>query len=200
VPVQPTSAPVEGVTARIWELTKGRVSPLLVAIDGRSGAGKSTLAAAVSLRTGAVVIDGDDFYAGSSAEMWDGMTPAQLVEHCIDWRRQRVVLGELSYRRTASWSPYDWDADDGSRSKVAVNCQPADVVILEGAYSARPELGELLALKVLLNTPPLIRRQRLLEREGEQYRAEWEARWACAEDHYFESVMPEAAFDLVVGS
>jgi len=200
VPVQPTTAPVEVVTSRIWELTKGRLTPLLVAIDGRSGAGKSTLAAAVAMRIGAAVIDGDDFYAGGSAEMWDGMTPSQMVEHCIDWRSQRVVLNDLSHRRTASWSPYDWDADDGSRSKIAVNCQPADVVVLEGAYSARPELGDLLTLRILLNTPPLIRRQRLLEREGEQYRAEWEARWACAEGQYFESVMREAAFDLVVGS
>jgi para-aminobenzoate synthetase len=198
--VQPIQNPVEVLTSRIWELTKGRLGPLVVAIDGRSGAGKSTLAAAVSVRTGGAVIDGDDFYAGGSAETWDAMTPSQMVEHCMDWRSQRGVLEDLSQRRTASWLPYDWNADDGSRSRIPLTRQPTDLVILEGAYSARPELADLLTLKVLLDTPPLIRRQRLLEREGERYRAEWEARWACAEEHYFETAMRNAAFDLVIGS
>jgi para-aminobenzoate synthetase len=196
--MQPIADPVEILTRRIWELTKGRLEPLLIAIDGRSGAGKSTLASAVSMRTGAAVINGDDFYAGGSAEMWDAMTPLQMVEHCMDWRSQRAVLEELSQRRTASWLPYDWEADNGSRSSIPLTCQPTDVVILEGAYSARPELGDLLTLRVLLDTPPLIRRQRLLEREGERYRAEWEARWACAEEHYFKTVIRAGAFDLVI--
>jgi len=198
--VQPIGDPVEVLTRRILELAEGRVQPLLVAIDGRSGAGKSTLAATVSARTAAAVIDGDDFYAGGSADMWDAMTPSQMVDHCIDWRRQRAVLDDLSHRRIGSWFPYDWDADDGSLSTIPRICQPADVVILEGAYSARPELADLLTLRVLLDTPPLIRRQRLLEREGEQYRAEWEARWARAEEHYFETGTGVAPFDLIIGS
>lgn len=69
----------------IAELSRERLTPLLVAIDGRSGAGKSTLAAAVIVE--AAVIDGDDFYSGRSAVKWDGMTPAERVDHCMDWRR-----------------------------------------------------------------------------------------------------------------
>jgi uridine kinase len=171
-----------------------------VAIDGRSGAGKSTLAAAVSARTGAAVIDGDDFYAGGSADEWDPMTPSEMVEHCIDWRRQRSVLEDLVRGRSASWFPYDWDVDDGRRSSVPLTCPLAAVVILEGAYSARPELADLFALRVVLDTPPLLRRQRLLRREGEQYRSDWEARWSAAEDHYFGTVMRGDAFDLVIGA
>lgn len=54
--------------------------------------------------------------------------------------------------------------------------------------------------RVLLDTPEEVRRQRLLDREGNQYRADWEARWAEAELHYFATVMPPGAFDLVLGS
>ena len=75
---------------------------------------------------------------------------------------------------------------------------PAAVVILEGAYSARPELSDLFALRVLLDVPRDVRRARLLQREGERYRAEWEARWGEAEDLYFEVLMPPGAFDLVL--
>jgi uridine kinase len=195
-----SAAPADILTNRILELADCRGDPLLIAIDGRSGAGKSTLAAALSKRTGAAVIDGDDFYAGGSAEEWDAMNPSEKVEHCIDWRRQRAALEHLSHRRAASWLPYDWEADDGKLSSVPLTCLPGAVVILEGAYSARPELADLFALRVLLDTPPLIRRQRLLRREGEQYRAGWEARWSTAEDHYFGTVMREDAFDLVIGS
>ncbi len=72
------------------------------------------------------------------------------------------------------------------------------VVLLEGAYSARPELHDLLDLRVLLDTPTEVRLRRLLAREGESYRADWLARWSGAEDHYFGTVMPIERFDLVL--
>ena len=79
-------------------------------------------------------------------------------------------------------------------------CPPGRVVILDGAYSARPELAHLLDLRVMLEVPTRVRRRRLRRREGEHYRAEWKARWALAEEHYFERVMPPEAFDLVIQS
>jgi hypothetical protein len=51
---------------------------------------------------------------------------------------------------------------------------------------------------VLLDVPRETRRERLLLREGERYRAEWEARWSEAEDLYFEQLMPPESFDLVL--
>ena len=57
--------------------------PIVVAIDGRSGSGKSTVAEAfvASLRAEhgveAVVIGGDEFYAGRSAASWDARAGAK---------------------------------------------------------------------------------------------------------------------------
>ena len=81
---------------------------------------------------------------------------------------------------------------------AAISAGPAAVVILDGAYSARPELADLFALRVLLDVPRPARRERLLQREGERYRAEWEARWGEAEDLYFETLLPPGSFDLVL--
>ena len=193
------SGPAEDVLCRrLSALSAESEAPVLVALDGRSGAGKSTLAAAVGRRSGAAVIDGDDFYHGASAEYWDAMPPAQRMECVIDRRRQRAVLACLAERRRATWHPYDWEADDGSLAAAALTCPPAGVVILEGAYSARPELADLMSLRVLLDVPRDVRRARLLRREGARDRAEWEARWSAAEDLYFETVMPPGAFDLVL--
>ena len=68
-------------------------------------------------------------------------------------------------RRAGDWQPYDWDADDG-RLGAAITAGPAGVVILDGAYSARPELADLFNLRGLLDAPRHVRRARLLQREG----------------------------------
>jgi uridine kinase len=190
--------PVTVLTERIRQVERNLPKPILVALDGRSAAGKSTLAASVAPLVDAVVIDGDDFYSGGAAGMWDAMSAAEKVSHCIDWRRQRAVLETLARGGAAAWHPYDWAADDGTLEQTPVICEPASVVILDGAYSARPELADLFDLRVLLDAPAGLRRERLIEREGEGYREEWNARWDEAEQWYFGNVMPPEAFDLVI--
>ena len=172
-------------------------APLLVALDGRSGAGKSTLARVVGARVGALVVDGDDFYRGGPDAYWDALDPAQKVDLVIDWERQRSLLVQLGRGEAVTWRPYDWDADDG-RFGAPITAGPAAVVLLDGAYSARPELAPLFGLRVLLDVARDTRRERLLRREGERDRAEWEARWGEAEDLYFDVMMPPEAFDLVL--
>ncbi len=198
--------------ARLRAELAGRHAPLFVALDGRSGAGKTMLAIAVAsgLRRaddddGVVVIEGDQFYAGGSAATWDRRTTSEKAAGVIDWRRQRAVLLELREQGAATWRPFDWEAADWDADRVPlarepVRCRAGSVVMLEGAYSCRPELHDLLDLRVLLQVPRDVRRRRLLDREGEAYRADWEARWSTAEDHYFDAVMPPSAFDVVLGS
>lgn len=204
-----TSAPAvaPSVDVLIDHLTTIR-RPVFVAIDGRSGAGKSTLAAVVAsaLRARGVtvtVIEGDDFYAGGTAELWDQRSAADAANHVIDWRRQHRVLDDLRTNGHASWYPFDWDSADWNTARIPLRSTPmsvdvADVVILEGAYSARPELHDVLDVRVLLDTPSERRRQQLLQREGGDHRSDWAARWSAAEDHYFATVMPPDRFDHVL--
>jgi uridine kinase len=173
---------------------------VLVALDGRSGAGKSTLARRVGEQLGALVIDGDDFYRGGTDAFWDALGPAEKVDLAIDWERQLsllIRLRQLSEGEAVTWRPYDWDADDGGLG-VPITAGPAAVVLLDGAYSARPELAPLLSQRVLLHVERATRRERLLQREGARDRARWEARWGEAEDFYFDVMMPPEAFDLVL--
>ena len=141
------------VDALIARLTSQRRSDFL-AIDGRSAAGKSTLEAALVETckargvTGAV-IEGDDFYAGGTAVCWDRRSPADNADHVIDWRRQHRVLDDLRTHSYASWYPSDWDALDLKSDRIPVRSSPtsmtaAEVIILEGAYSARPEPHDVL--------------------------------------------------------
>ena len=195
----------------VLEALAGRTPPLVVGIDGRSGGGKSTLAAAGAARltaehgVTAAVLEGDQFYAGGSSATWDARTAEEKADMVIDRRRQRTVLEALLADGVAEWRPFDWEADDWDAEEAplaaaSVRTATADVVLLEGAYSCRPELHDLLDLLVLLDPPSDLRRQRLLDREGDAYRADWEGRWAEAEDHYFGTVMPPVRFDLVLGA
>jgi uridine kinase len=194
----------DALTARHASLRRSA----FVALDGRSGAGKSTLAAALAdaCRTRGVtvtVIVGDDFYAGGTAERWDQRSAAEKADQVIDWHRQHRVLDDLRLRGNASWYPFDWEAPDWISDRIPLrstmmSMTSTDIVILEGAYSARPELHDVLDIRILLNTPPQQRRRQLLQREGDHYRADWEARWSAAEDHYFGMIMPPHRFDHVL--
>ena len=181
-----------------------------VALDGRSGAGKSTLAEFVrsSLADDGLqvaVIEGDQFYAGGSAETWDQRRVEDKVATAMGWRRQHALLSDLREKGHASWHSFAWDAPDWDAHPPPLETEPqtlsiarTDVVLLEGAYSARPELHELLDVLVLLDPPTSVRRQQLLDREGDAYREDWEGRWSKAEDLYFTQVMPTDRFDLVI--
>lgn len=182
------------LSAYIRQLTDRQSRPFIVAIDGRSGAGKSTLSRILARDLHALVIEGDDFYAGGTCVRTD--EPASRAANCIDWTRQRCVLEKLASGQTAQWRAFDWDAFDGRLCDVPTIATPHDVVIIEGVYAGRPDLADLLDLRVILTVPEDIRVARLLAREGSI--GAWERQWHEAENHYFEAVMPAANFDIIV--
>jgi uridine kinase len=196
--------PASGVVAEIRARLVGRSRPLLVAIDGPSGSGKSHVAAEVAENLNAVVVPGDDFYAAHvTYDEWDARTPAQRAADVFDWRRLRTeALEPLLAGRTASWHAFDFGAkrSDGTfpLAKAPVTREPAAIVILDGAYSSRPELSDLVDLSVLVEVSPHERHRRLVERDGNAYTDGWQKRWNGAEEYYFTAVRPPSSFDLVV--
>lgn len=178
---------------RIAHVVQQRARPTVVAIDGRSGSGKSTLAAALAQTLDAAVIEGDDFYAGGTGLRDD--SPASRASACINWSAQRAVLEALLAGKEARWHPFDWNVFDGSLCAAINQLRPRPVIILEGTYSARPELAELVDLRVLVSVPDPERHARILAREGSI--GPWERQWHEAEEHYFGTVMPAHRFDII---
>ena len=197
---------VDPLLERLRTELAGRTQPFFVGLDGRSGAGKSTLAQLVVDELGddaVTVIEGDEFYAGGSGATWDEKSAEEKAANVMDWRRQLHVLGTLRSGGTAEWFPFDWEAEDWDSDEACLasttnRTSARPIVMLEGAYSSRPELHAALDLTVLLDPPAEVRRAQLLAREGDEYRNEWEHRWSAAEDHYFGVIMPPARFDLVL--
>lgn len=170
--------------------------PLLMAIDGASAAGTTTLATAVGRRLGASVVAGDDFYRDMPEQRRRDLTPAEGVEQFFDWQRlRRQALQPLRAGRAARYRPYDWRAGTGLAQQL-IEVPPTPVIVLDGVYSARPELHEEIDLAVLVETPPEERRRRLVAR-GHGNDAWW-PRWNAAEVLYYTTVRPARSFDLVV--
>jgi uridine kinase len=185
---------IAALVAAIRERARNLAEPCVVALDGRSGAGKSTLAAKLARGLGACVLEGDHFFAGGAAVRSDARQ--DRVQACIDWRRQRPVLEALRTGRKANYLAFDWDAFDGRLCTERTIIDPHPVIVFEGVYTARPELADLVDLRLLLEARDRMRQVRLLEREGSL--GAWERQWHEAEDWYFAHVAPQHAFDAIV--
>ncbi len=72
---------------------------------------------------------------------------------------------------------------------------PRDIVV-DGIYSGRPELADVVDVSVLVETPAAERRRRLIAR-GHGNDAWW-PRWDAAENLYFATIRPASSYDLVV--
>jgi molybdopterin-guanine dinucleotide biosynthesis protein A/uridine kinase len=171
--------------------------PVVIAIDGPSCSGKSILATAVALRSGASILEGDDFYRDTlpslSAAHREAMSDAAVVSAVIDWERLRDEgLLPLRAGHPATFQPYDWETNDGQLGPPKI-ISAAKIIIVEGVYAARPELTELVDIAVYLGVDPQMRAERYAEREDDP---EWVRFWERGEAHYFRVVSPPASFDL----
>jgi molybdenum cofactor guanylyltransferase len=172
-------------------------APVVVAIDGQSCAGKSILATALALRSGAAVVEGDDFYRRTLPRLTvaerEAMSDAAVVDDVIDWERLRAeALLPLRARKSARFQPYDWDADDGRLAPPKI-IPPADVIIVEGVYAARPELADLVDVAVYLGVDHQVRARRYAERGNDP---DWQRFWERGEAHYFRAIRPAASFHI----
>jgi hypothetical protein len=116
--------------------------PVVIAIDGPSCAGKSILATALGLRSEGSVLEGDDFYRHTlprlTATQRETMSDAAVVAAVIDWERLRAeALLPLRAGQSATFQPYDWDANDGRLAPPKI-IPAAAVIIVDGVYAARP--------------------------------------------------------------
>jgi len=179
--------------------------PFLIAIDGGSGSGKSTVASAVAEKLGAVLVPADDFFAAHiTDEAWAQRDVKARAADSIDWKRLRhEAIEPLLAGKRARWHSFDFVSgarSDGTYCMLAEfeERSPANVIVLDGAYSARPELTDLIDLSVLVDVPVALRHERLSAREDRARLDSWHARWDGAEDYYFTQVRPVSSFDLVV--
>ena len=193
------------IAEKILSLKNAKKKRLLIAIDGGSGSGKSAIAEIVAKQLNATLILTDDFYAANiTNEGWTNRSYKERAADVINWQDLKVcVLELLLLGIPARWNCFDFNRGprpDGSYhiKEEPIHYEVNDIIILEGAYSARPELSDLIDLKILIDVPIAIRHQRLKKREEEDFLTQWHERWDQAEQYYFRDVRPASSFDMVV--
>ncbi|MGW5402325.1 hypothetical protein [Streptomyces sp. NPDC003952] len=176
-------------------LPLSRGATRILAVDGAGGSGKTTLAAVVAgLLDGAATVHGDDFYRPMPEQEREHFDAEQGYHRYFDWERLRdQVLVPLRADRAARYQLYDW-----STGRLGAWCEVAagGVVVVEGVYSARPELAPYYDLSVYVDTPRDVCLRRVRAR-GENPE-EWILRWRAAEDHYLRTTWPQTRAGVLV--
>lgn len=171
-----------------------RGNPIVVAIDGGGGAGKSTLAAAIrNTLTGVSIVRVDDFYRPLHDDPRAANPEFAYLNHSDCDRIREQALIPLRAGRSARYQPIEWVSGQPI-GWVEVERNP--VIVLEGVYSMRPELRELVEISVFVDSPRDLRRKRMSDRI--QSGTGWIDRWMAAEDWYLENIKPMESANLIV--
>jgi uridine kinase len=189
---------IDTACAAIRDAQIGRAMTV-VAIDGGGGAGKSTLAKGIRDRLGNVsILRTDHFYLPLNEYRAGRLTPDEAYRRYFPWERMRdEALTPLRRGQTARYQRHDWETD---RLDQWVTVEPDEIVLVEGVYSARPEIRPLIDLAIFVETPRDERRRRMLSRGHleSDIDNDWLTPWMAAEDWYFANVRPAEHADLVV--
>jgi uridine kinase len=190
----PLGTATREVTDAIASWRAAHPGTLVVAIDGHGTAGKSTIAACIARATGAALVHTDDFFLPQAASL-SGQSPSlRSLGRYYDWMRLRAqALEPLRASRSAKFRCFDWSRGTGLGGVVTV--KPSDLILLEGVFSAAPELSDLVDRSIFVDTPEHERLRRLHAQVAPE---DWDADWLAVQQSYFDLTRPAASFDLVV--
>jgi uridine kinase len=158
----------------------------LVCIDGPAGSGKTTLANLLSGRLLAPVVHMDDLYEG-----WDGAFDAGLGPRIEEW-----LLAPWRHGNPAQHPVYDWDLAAYGPTRM-VPASP--IVILEGVGSGQRAVRQHASLLLWLEAPEAVRRERIIQRDGERLRQHLIAFVAQERTHFQDEGTRDAADLLLSG-
>ena len=178
------------------EARKREGKRLLVAIDGGAGAGKSSLARGIRDQLGSVsVVRTDDFFRPLNEHPIAHLPAEKLYELYFPWERMRdEALMPLHRGETARYQRYDWSTD---RLLEWISIESAEIVLVEGVFSSRPELRPMLDAVILVEAPRAERLRRVLARDPNSV-DDWLTPWMFAEDWYLDQIRPQDTADLLL--
>jgi len=194
-------------------LKKRKDSPLLVGIDGVGASGKTTLAKELAdeLKTSerhVIQASVDDFHNPKKIRYAKGEnSPEGYYFDSFDYGVMADVLldpigfGDLQYKTAV----FDHIAD----SKVSLPFQTAkadSILIMEGIFLFRPELGKYWDYKIFIDVDFEITVRRAVQRSRERQETfneeeildKYKRRYIPAQQIYFEQVHPKEKADIVV--
>ena len=168
---------------RLAHLREGKRGTILVAIDGQGGAGKSSLAARIKAELPDVTTICLDDFGRPGPSGWDHL---RFIDQ---------VLDPVLHGRQGRYQRWDWVTDSPAEwHDVPVG----GVLVVEGVYASRDEIGHPWDLTVWVEAPFEVRLARGVTRDGEEMRTQWTEVWMPAEDAYVVAQRPHRRADVVI--
>jgi uridine kinase len=175
-----------------WRPSEDRV--LVIAVDGYGASGKSTWAAELAARVDAAVVHTDDFFHWPSSLGADRSMPEDSLEGYYDTARLRSeAVDPLRQRRPATFCRFDRSRNEDLGREITL--EPRDILLVEGVFSAAPQLADLVDRAIFVDTPEPERLRRLRMSVAA---ADWSEEWLQAERAYFQRIRPPSSFDLLI--
>lgn len=165
----------------------------VVAIDGRCASGKSTLAEKLADVTGAGVVHMDDFFLPQELRTEERLNEPGGNVHYERFREE--VLPALKRGGSFSYRCFDCGRMElGEERKV---CE-SRILIVEGAYSCHPKLGDYMALRVFSDVDNGEQLRRIEARDGLEMLENFVTRWIPMEESYFTAYRIKEQADIVI--
>ena len=140
------------------------------------------------------VVRTDDFFRPLNEHPTARLSAEKLYELYFPWDRMRdEALIPLRRGKTAKYQRYDWSTD---RLLEWISIEPAEIVLVEGVYSSRPELRPMLDAVIVVEAPRAERLRRVLARDPNS--SAWITPWMSAEDWYLDQIRPQDTADLLL--
>lgn len=191
---------------------------LILAIDGRSASGKTTLAARLSERFGADVVHMDDFFLPLSMrtperlaepggnvhyerflkEIIEPLIPASQKPFCPENDALTHACPTGAVLPALTWRRFDCSAGSFSQNISHTSGQP--LLIIEGAYSMRPEFRAAYDMSFFLTAAASLQKERIIARNGKERWAAFQEKWIPMEEKYFSYYQIERCCDMTLES
>lgn len=167
----------------------------IVALDGRCASGKSTLAEDAAEIAGAGIVHMDDFFLPPALR-----TPERLAAPGGNVHHERFAREVLPALRQGG--PFRYTRFDCSRMALADAREvgQAPLILVEGAYSCHPALGDYMDLRVFSDVEPDLQMARIRVRNGEAGAENFRTRWIPMEEAYFSAFSIREKADLILSA
>ncbi len=174
------------------EVESSKKSPALIAIEGGSASGKTTLSQLLSRLYDCNVFHMDDFFL--RPEQRTEARFAQAGGNVDHERFLAEVLLPLSQGKTVQYSTFDCST---FTLRPAVEIDPKELNIIEGAYSMHPQLAQFYDFSVFLSITPQLQRERIEKRNSPDMAQRFFDTWIPLERTYFEETDAAARCSMI---
>ena len=168
-------------------------SKVIIGIDGKCGSGKSTAAAILSEVYGCDVVHMDDFFLPSEFR-----TDSRLNEIGGNFHYERFkeeVADKIKSSKPFKYRIFDCSVMEYNGTRT-IQARPQNIIIVEGSYSLRQR--KIYDIKVFIDVPDTIQKQRILARDGEFMWDKFENIWIPMENKYFDEFKIKEVSDIVI--